>query len=102
MSTYFPSLKGRPILDETQDLRSRRRTLAADALHELPARAPLRHLRARPPEVPQLWIRVDVRDRHWARVLPVLHLRQARAQGLGRQDRRARPGARAARHDRAP
>ena len=43
----------------------------------------------------------DAPDRDRPRVLPVLHLRQARARRLGREGRLPRAGARAARHGRA-
>ena len=59
-------------------------------------------LRARPAAVPRRRARADARDHHRARVLPVLHLRQARAQGRRREGRQPRGRARAARHGRAP
>ena len=86
-----------PILDETQGLRSRRRADAADAADRLVARAALRRLRGRAVLRPERRPRADGRDRRRARLRPVLHLRQARPEGLRREDRRARRGARAAR-----
>src|SRR5207302_3909898 len=96
-----PSPRRRLDSRETQGLRSRRRSLRADALHELPARVALRRLRRRALPGPERRSRLHARDRPRAGVLPVLHLGQARPARLRREGRRARPGARVARHGRA-
>ena len=61
----------------------------ADAPHRRAARPALRRLRDRPLQRPQRRARADAPDRRRARVLPVLHLRQARPAASGREDRRA-------------
>src|SRR6266508_3004893 len=71
-SEYTLSPPRRPILDETQGLRTRRRTDAQDAPDELPARAPLRRLRSRSLLRLQRRPRADARDRHRLGRLPVL------------------------------
>ena len=64
---------------EAQILRPRRRPHAADDLHDGPARPALRRLRRRPLLGAERRPRADARDRRRTRVLPVLHLGQARA-----------------------
>src|SRR5207302_244996 len=75
---------------EAEVVWARRRTDPADDLHERPARAALRRLRGRAPLFRPSPARPDARDHCRHRGRAVLDVRQARARGIGSEDRLAR------------
>ena len=75
---------------ETPFVRPRCRPHAADALHDGPARPAVRRVRGRPVLALQRGPGADAADRDRHRRVPVLHVRQARARCLRREDRDSR------------
>ena len=87
--------------DEAEVLRTRRRTHDPDALYERPARAALRRLCARPLLRTEYRPRADARDHHRDRGVQYWTSDKLALAAVGREDRHAGAGARAARDGRA-